>query len=437
MRRAFVLAGLTWVALSATALAVGPPPSPTRAALRAVVERLGDRDPRIRALAGQRLLDAGPTSLSLLRAALRHRDHEVRRQALRLLPVLENRVLFAPRLVTLTVRDQPLDKVIEALSKASGYQVRHNQFFFVGGVPNAAPARDRKYSYKFVDEPFWDVIDRICRDAGLTVQQYWSNEAAVFLGPGSGHAPYAGRFGPFRYVASNFQLRRTVDLDATTARTESLTFNFQVFAEPRLGFAHAEPVRLKAAYDDLRHSLLVRRAPFEAHAGATPTLTGMLHSLNMTASVELQRPSSKATRMTLLRGVIPVSLLVEQKEVALAEKILEAKGKKMTLDDIEFHIKQVTKNNDTLQVSVDATSKTRDLNSLRHFYYRVTLYDEKGGKVSWRSASAHFGSNGAGTSITYNLPGGAKGPQPTRFVFLHWETKECAIPFEFRNVPLP
>jgi hypothetical protein len=428
MLRSSVVAGLVCLILAPTVFAAAGPPSPRTVTVLGLVEQLGDRDHRVAETAARRLLDLAPAALPLVRQALAHRDPEVRRRALRLLPALEGAVLFAPRRVTLTVRNQPLQGVLEALTKASGYNVRSQGVAF---LPAPGQPPEKRYSYDIVDEPFWDVVERICRDGNLTVQHNWGDDL-VWLHSSTGHAPHVGRSGAFRYAASSFQLRRDVGLGADANRTENLTFHFVITAEPRLSFAQAYQPRIEAAYDDLRESLLARAG----QSGSTSSLSGGVRSFTLSASVNLERRSPKATRLTLLRGVIPVSIQARQRDVVLADRILTARGKTTSLDGMDFRIEEVSKANNRLNVRFSVTSKTNDLSSLRQLYYRVALFDEKGGKVSWNSASSHSGSNGAGATMTYILRG-AQAPPPTKFVFLHWETKRCLIPFEFRNVPLP
>jgi hypothetical protein len=422
---------MLWIPLAVTAFGVAPPPSPHVQAIFRLIDDLAARDPRVRDLAEKQLIERAPASLRLVRAALTHRNAEVRRRALLLVPELENAVVFAPRQVTLSVRDQPLNKVLEALSKASGYNLRFQGFQVLAGN-----GKEKTFRYDFVNEPFWDVVDRICRDANLTPQmQHWGDES-IWLHSASSHPAHVGRYGPFRYTASNFQLHRTVDLGPARNRSESLTFNFNVLAEPRLSFASAQVPRLESAYDNLRNSLLVRSTPFAGPTGSPPSLSGGVRSFNMSVSVNLERRSPKATMMTVLRGVIPVTIQAKQREIVLSDKILEAKGKGIEVEGLEFRINEVAKQPNQLRVGLTVQSKADDLSALRMLYYRVVLYDEKGQKISWNSASSHHSSRNAGATMNYPLPG-AKPPTPTKLVFLHWETRPLLIPFEFRNVPLP
>src|SRR5262245_52826928 len=101
------LAALGCVALTVAAFAAAPPPRPLGPAeVQALIERLGDRDYRVSEQAERRLIAEGLPALPLLRKAMGHKDPEVRRRALRLVPGLEHAALVAPRRVTATIRSQ-------------------------------------------------------------------------------------------------------------------------------------------------------------------------------------------------------------------------------------------------------------------------------------------------------------------------------------------
>src|SRR5262249_46858622 len=151
---------------------------------------------------------------------------------------------------------------------------------------------------------------------------------------------------------------RNVDLSAGTGhgagsgRHESLTLNFLIFSEPRLPVLGMGEVRLEAAYDSERNSMIQttggdpnnemmmggrffpRRAYYNGGGAKQTSLQG---------SLNLQRVSEKATTIKLLKGVVPLTLLVEQVPVSLADDVLKAKGKKTTVGELEFTVDNVTK----------------------------------------------------------------------------------------------
>jgi len=452
-----MLAGLASLVLLSAALAVAPPPPALRAAaIQGLIEQLGHRDYRMRDLAEKRLHAEGQPALPYLRKAMGHKDAEVRRRAVRLVPALENALLFAPRRITLKVSNQPLNKLIEELSKASGYKVatQAGAMFFPGVVPGVAPpkakaGKEKLYSYAFVNEPFWDVIDRICRDGKLIVQNSWGDDT-VRLYPTTGHAPHTGRSGPFRYVASNFQLYRNVDLSTTNpdgptgGRSENLTFTFTIFAEPRLPFMSMGEVRVESAYDDLRNSMVLRSPPNDPNGMwgrmGVRYYGGNYKQMSMQATINLERRSEKATTLKRLKGVIPMTVLVQQKPITVADKILSAKGTKKKIGDLEFNVQDVKKMpNNQVQIQFSITNKAgNDYTWQNSIYNRLELHDEKGNKFNiWGTRWGGSGPNNVSMTLTYGNNGLAKAGTPTKFVFIHWETKQYDVAFDFRNVPLP
>ncbi|MFO0926336.1 MAG: HEAT repeat domain-containing protein [Gemmataceae bacterium] len=450
------LAAAVSLLICAAALAVAPPPRPLGTAqLQHLVDQLGDRDFRLREQAERRLYEEGLPALPLLRRALGHRDPEVRRRALRLVPGLEHAAFVAPRRVSYTGQNQPLRVVLDAISKQTGYKLMsmNNGVVFqpVGIAPapgRAAPAPpgEPTYSFSFVNTPFWDAIDEICQAANLVVQQGWGDEI-VRLNPGTLPA-HVGRDGAFRYMATSLQMYRTVDLQSGgPGRNETLTFNFTLFSEPRLPFLGMGDVRVEAAYDSERNSMLPAANPNQdpmwgGIGFSRRHYNGGYKQQNLTVGVQLVRVSEKATALKHLRGVVPVTLLVETKPVVIADKVLDAKGKKTPVGDMEFAIETVQKMpNNQYQIKFTATNKAgaNDYTWMNTLYQRVELQDEAGNKYpNWGTNWHGGGGNNVTLTLTYNgANANVKLGPPARFVYQHWVTRQHDIAFEFRNVPLP
>jgi hypothetical protein len=448
--RTTLLAGLLCL-LPIAAQAAGPPPRPLPpAALTRLVEQLGHRDYRLREQAERELYLQGQAVLPLLRKAVGHKDAEVRRRAMRLLPGLEHAALVSPRRVTLSVTNKPLRVVLEELSKASGYKVMLNGMMMPGG-PGAAG--EDTHSYQFVNTPFWEVVDRICRDSNSVVQQSYGDEI-VRLNQGGGHAPHVGRDGAFRYAAASFQMYRNVDLSlinprggTAVNRSENLTFSFNLFAEPRLPFLGMGEVRLESAYDSERNSMLIKTNHFDGPGGPFGGVGrryyggGGYKQHHMQVSVNLYRPSEKATMLKLLKGVVPVTLLVEQKPMVLSDKILSAKGTKKKVGDLEFNIENVQKMaNNQVQIKFTVANKgnATDYMWMNTLYQRLELQDEKGNKFqNWGSSWGGNNGNSVQMTLTFGHFGAGKAPTPARLVYQHWVTRQHDVHFEFKGVPLP
>jgi hypothetical protein len=461
------LAALVLVVLTAAAFAAAPPPRPLGPAeLQRLIEQLGDRDYRARDTAERRIVAEGNAALPLLRKAMGHKDPEVRRRALRLVPGLEHAAIVAPKRVTMMMHNQPISAVFAEISKQTGYQIQHqgvNGMMVAGAVARAvgkvakgkaAPAAPKEplFSYTFVNEPFWEVIDRICRDCNLYVQQGYGDEI-VRLYQGNHSSPYAGRDGAFRYAATNLYLSRTIDLNnpGTPSRNESLTLNLTLFAEPRLPFLNMGEPRIEAAYDSEKNSMIPKNAggqhdEMNGWGGMRISRRyygGGYKQMSMQVGMNLIRVSEKASSIKLIRGVVPCTLLVDQKPMTLSDDIMKAKGKKQTIGELEFTIEDVQKQPNSqysVKFSVANKGNPNDYTWQNTLYNRLELMDAKGNKYqNWGSSWHGGGGNSVSMTLTYNgsnanpnKPGDAK-----KFVYQHWVTKQHDVHFELRDVPLP
>jgi len=454
--RTIRLACLAAILLAAHAIAVAPPPRPLPGLeVERLIQQMGDRNFAVRDQAERRIRAEGLHALPYLRKAIGHKDPEIRRRALRMVPGLEHAALVAPKRISMDVHNQTMTTILAEISKQSGYKVLFmDNNGFMPGMPGA-PAAIKGVAEKRFSFTFWDVIDKVCRDSNTVINANWGDDA-VRLSPATGHAVHAGRDGAFRYSAVNLQLYRNIDLSTTNSaisaegRSDSLTFNFQVFAEPRLPFLTMGEVRIDAAYDSEKNSMLVPVID-ESHNPNNPWGGGRWggrryyggggnKQMSMQASVPLQRTSQKATALKELRGVLPVSLLVEQKPMPIAEKILTAKGKKTTIGDLEFHVETVTKKpNNVIDIKFSIANKgnPNDYNWMNNIYQRLELVDAKGEKFQNYGSNWH-GGNGNNVSLTQSYStGGRKMGDPDRFLFMHWVTRQHDIHFVFREVPLP
>ncbi len=445
----------------APAFAAAPPPRPLLGMeLEKLIHQMGDRNFALRDQAERRIRAEGLPALPYLRKAIGHQDPEIRRRALRMVPGLEHAALVAPKRITMHLQNQSMTNVLAEMSKQSGYKVlfMENNNFMMPGVPvivkKGGKEKEKGYSFTFINVPFWDVIDKICRDTNMVVTSSWGDDA-IRLQPASGYSNHAGRDGAFRYSAVNFGLHRNIDLSTSNAaisaesRADNLTFNFQVFAEPRLPFLSMGEIRIDAAYDSEKNSMLVpvidesNLNNFNAMrfgGGRRYYGGGGNKQMTMQASVSLLRTSQKATAVKELRGVLPVSLLVEQKPMPIAEKILTAKGKKSTIGDLEFNVETVTKNKNNafdIKFSIANKGNLNDFNWMNNIYQRLELVDAKGEKFQVINTNWH-GSNGNSVTMTLTFSAnGRKMGDPDRFLFQHWVTRQHDIHFVFREVPLP
>jgi hypothetical protein len=436
------------------AFAVAPPPVPPwQPGIEKLIQQLAHADYRQREEAERRLANENPRILPLLRRALGSTDPEIRRRCLRLFHRHETAVLFAPKKVTLKLAHKPIGVILEEISKQTGYKINH-----WGG----APGGEANYSCDFVETPFWDAMEQLCKQAHLVIQpSYGDNPLQVQHG--AGYAPHAGRDGAFRYTPNNFQLYRHVEIglvnpkgDAGMSRSENLHFTFSVHAEPRLPILTTGEVRLESAYDNEKNSLIVPRnagnGEFMFNGRGIGFSRRYYGGGNKQSSIQVQVPllrvSEKASTVSVIRGVVPLTILVEQQPLVVTERILEAKGRKITVADVQFHfedIKKLPNNQYTVQMTITNNSKDNqgDYTWMNTLYQRIELQDDKGHKYQiYGSSWGGSGPNHVQMTLTYasgvfGAAPAAKIDPPTKFIYHNWVTRQHEVHFEFRNLPLP
>ncbi len=439
MRYLMIVAALSVIGLAAGPRAQQPAEKPDPA-LERVLEQLGSEDYAVRDRAAQQLRAAGAKALPVLKKHLDHDDAEVARQVKDLLAEIESVVLLSPKRVTLKVVNKPLDEIIKDVAAQTGYKIECY-----------SPNPRQPYSFELVDVPFWEAIDRINHDAGLVLQQTYGNQT-VRLQHMDGSARFITREGAFRFVATGFQQLKQIDLSIArntpgpVAHSETLTFQFTVCSEPKLPILGMGEVKLLAAYDSERNSMLPPSGPTEdlqpgirARGRWNSGRYGANRSLMQQTSVELVRSSEKASSVKLLRGTIPVHLLVEVKPVVVAEKIMAGKGTKAKFGSMSIAIEDVMlMPNKQVQVKMTVAEENHgnDYSWTNTLYQRFELQDNKGNKYS-NFGSGWSSSGPAAVNMTLNFGGLANAEAPGKLIFQSWKTVQHQINFEFKDLPLP
>ncbi len=216
-------------------------------------------------------------------------------------------------------------------------------------------------------------------------------------------------------------------------------------------------VRLTAAYDEDKNSMLAPpvandnqpammlpggRMGFMRHRLFSHYGNGN-RSYMQQGQLTLHRPSERASRVKVVRGVIPVTLLVEQKPVVVADNVLKAKGKTSRAGTTAFRFEDITvQANKQVQIKLTITEDNKDNPNdwtwMNTMYQRIELQDDKGNKfgvfgTSWGNSAP----NNVQMTLTYGAQGNAKMGPPSKFVFQQWKTIQHQVHFEFKDLPLP
>lgn len=434
MRRIFAALGLCGLGLAGALAAERPPAASPPESVSSLVAKLGNRDYKIREAAQRALEVRGVETLPELKKTLESTGSaEVRRRLQGMVASLERIQILSPKRLTIKARNQPAATVIAEVSKKTGYTMQ------LQGQPRGDITLD------MTNATFWEVIDSVCNQAGLAM--YYSDaQGGMMFQQQDNMWPHVCYQGPFKVVATSFNYNKTMSFGpiqrnpgSNQMRHESLTFAFNVHSESKLPFLTIGQARVVEAVDDLGNSMKPATAPHE---------TNFYHynhyRTNQSASqINLLWPNKEAKAVRVLRGVIPVTLLGEQKPEVIVDDILKVKAKKFTGPNVEVEVvevKEPQKGQYHVKMNVRnlAPNATHDYSWTNSIHQRIEFLDAKGNKYhsqghNWENSSPNhvqatfmFGSNGAATV----------GP-PARLVYNHWSIITHSIDFEFKDLQLP
>jgi hypothetical protein len=443
--RLLALAALPLALAVAVAAAGEAPRTDRKPALRpaadvdGLIAQLAGDDFAARERAADALRRLGPDSLPALKKHLNDPDAEVRRLLQEIIPALETAALLTPKTFDLKIDNRPIADVLAELRTQTGCQIDH--------FGNANP--QQPFSFDLKDVTFWEALDRINRDAGLGLQPGYGDER-IRLQAQDGPCPFVLYSGPFRLSATGLEQLRKVDLavqprsGGPVRRSESLTFSFTLWSEPRLPLLGVGDVKLIAAYDSEKNSMLPGPAPQDDGPNAQRPVRRVNHhngvkSLSQQTSLELVRLSEKASSIRLIRGVLPVSLLVAQRPVVVTEKLLENKTKKLQAGQTALALEDVTEvpQNKQWQVRLTITQDGDEPGWSNQLYQRFELFDAKGNKYASNGAGWSGSANSVRMTLTFGSNGNAALGPPDKLVFQSWQTLQHPLEFEFRDIPLP
>ena len=445
MQCAFVL--LTASALSAFCLVADQPNQKSTPADQPsadeLVRRLSDRKFAVRDAAAKAIKALGPAALPALRKAKDHADPEVRSLVSKWIPEFETQALTGPRLITLRLKQGPARAALEAVAKQAGYKITFQNDAGASQSPD----------FNFANVPFWVAVDAICSQSGLVVTSSSDDEPAPSLVCQGGHYPYIFHHGAFRMIADQLDhsVQKHVSLNRLGGRPvpgpnvyESFSVNFTIEAEPRLHIVDASVEQVKEASDDQKHSIIapasgnfrVMAFPGRRRHMFGPGFRVNAMSSGISLSVSLNTPSSGATTLQVLKGTVAVTIGKEHKSLLVSDKVLSAKGVKVRGQNTTLEITEVRKTPDGCEVVCAISGETGNMPDLQmtdaqgnRFEARTSSCSTNGRKVE---ARLHFG-----PPMMVMMGRGVAPGAPAKLTWNWWESVECHVPFEFRELPLP
>jgi hypothetical protein len=410
-------------------------------AIQARIEQLGDPDYRVREDAAKALLSMGADALPVLRNGRAHPDAEIRRRVEELIQKMERDVALAPRLITLHVTKKPVKEILAEVAKQTGYKIPTT-----GSQFNKDAAKGI-YSFDFDKVRFWEALDRICDATGMVLQA--GNDEVLRFAFQDNYVPYRSYDGIFKvtatgfnyYLNSNFgQLPRNPAQQAPQSY-ESLQGNFTVAVEPRMPILKVGMMRLLSAEDSEKNSMLLA-----SPNGLNQPWMGRSYGNNarnyvQSTSVNLAWPAKSSRTIRVIKGVIPVTLLVEQKPVVVTDNLMAAPGKKFKVGTATFQVASINKRNGTqYEIKMDYSDENAehnwDYSNIYSLQQRLELQDAKGVKCNSYINWTTFNSPTSAQFVLFSQHSNKAGP-PAKLIYQVWVQMEQDVEFEFKDLPLP
>jgi hypothetical protein len=439
--RSFLLLAM----VAASACAADEPP-----AVEKLIEQLGSASFPARERAMKQLRDRGPGALPALRKALETKDEEVRKRVESLIPPLEIEEALLPKRVTLKASGQPTSAAVADLAKQTGYKLAA-----VGGDVGQKLTADLK------DVPFWEAVERVARESGRSIA-YDGYQKVVQLDAAGDRSAFVNVRGPFRLEATWFHEDRDVDFTMAVKgmdgrRSHKLTLSVSVLAEPRLTFLKVQPAKVQEALDSDGKSLLepVPPAPEEPPpaAGARKPVAMVMAATEKTppgrgtfrgestsfSDIRLRRAGEMAKTAKVIRGTIPVRTVLIRRPVVVTNKVLESTGTSFRAGQESLQITRVqNQGGGSLEVQILIPyERNRDWSQVEKWYQRFHVEDDSGNRFQDHGRGSSSNGNQYWISMYYGAPNGKAVGPPTKLVFEDWVVHDHAIPFEFKDVPLP
>ncbi len=419
---------------------------PGDAAVEQLIKDLASEDWRTREKAGLDLAAKGEKALPFMRRVLHSTDNpEVQRRLAVLVKRMDHDRLVSPKRVTLSAKDRTAKQIIDDIAKQTGYKIEFGE------------SSETKHSFEFNNTPFWQAIDAVANAAGLTVQTEYEDDT-VRIYTQDAVNPYSAYAGPFRFIATNIQSNRSVQLSGISKRggnnrvQEYMSLSFQVNSEPKNPMLGISQPELLVVTDNLGGSLMPPRDRNDNEYRSGYYNRGS-RSHNMSMSVNLVRADRGATSIKTLKGRVRVELLSgTSPEVVIADPL---KVKKQTFAGrtADLELTAVDEDANTKGVYlVNVTARSRvpvdprrgdDYMWANNIQQRIELMDEKGTRYfSYGLQASNHVPGGLQMTIMYgpnDRRTGQPGPKlgaPAKLVLTEWHTVTHEVTFEFKDIPL-
>lgn len=414
-----------------------------------LIAALASESYREREKAGQMLEAKGDRVLNDLRRAVAASDSpEVSRRLAGIIRRMDFQRLVAPKLITVNLKNKSAKAAFDEIARQTGYKIEFNN-------GNPLNAGDPKFNFDFNKMPFWMAMDKIADIAGLNVYPDYGDEIVRVNSYQDTSNPYVCYAGPFRFIATNINLNRGVQLSGISRRgiqsrnSESINLNFQVQSEPKNPILGSLPAEVIEARDEKGGNLVPPKDPNQYRYRSGYYNSNGYRTHNTYGNLNFSRADKEATTIkklkakmgiVLLAGVVPEIVIVDP--LKTKKKVVAGRTAEVTFDSLTEANGQFS-----LAISVRKLGQqdpnNMDYNWINTVWQKLELEDAAGKKYHCFGPNQINNQNNVSVSLvmqfgTNNRQGvQEKLGKPVKLTFNEWLQVTHDVTFEFKDVPLP
>ena len=426
---------MTWSLILSLALvgqaAEAETPDELTSQVQKLVRQLDDDELSRREAAEEKLVELGPKALDLIppntprtSAETKERLARVRRQP----EIALAESIALPTQVTLA-GEMPLSEALAAITKQTGntivdYRNEFNQ-----------QATDPKIQVNLKETPFWEALDRVFDEAGLTLYPYSGKEHALAMVsraagselPRFGRAAYAGRF---RLEGTSIVASK----DLRNPANHNLRLSLELTWEPSLRpIVLIQPIDQLVALDEQGKPLVIEGSDGTLEIGVEGTVAAADFGVN------LQLPKRDVQKIASLQGKM-TAIVPGKVETFEFKDITTLKNSVQRRAGVAVVFEEIRKNGDVydLRMRVEFDKAANALESHRPWVFDNVAYlvTPDGEQLSYDGLEeTRRESNVAGVGYKFVLE-----EEPKGFSFVYKTPAaimKVPVEYELKNIELP
>jgi hypothetical protein len=410
-------------------------------AFRALLERLGDAEPKVRRDAVAALIALGrPASAGLERVVNEAPDPQTRAGAAEALGRI---AATAPTLVTLNMKDVPADQAFAALAQEAVVPMHIHHVPGRLNVPDALlRAQQTRITVAADRQPFFAVLRDLCAATDIRPQRWKDENGYLFLhgGGGAWSKSFTTVQGAFAVHASMIKRDVYAPLGNGGRGGEAETaLRLDAMAEPRIPLLYVKDLKVTACVDDAGRALLALPVRKPEESGPSENVWGLW--VRVTPTPESRRIVRMSGSVTFV--VASCGEAIEVQDVLQANKPeRHAGGVRIALRSCQLKYK-----NEHAAVSVLIYRDGRDDDDWEELSKRVRLFpprllDREGVKLSPWAVQTERDAEGLVLQVMYRCQVWDGDVLLTKTPnTLSWDVpvrvEEVPVEFKFEDVPLP